>query len=226
MIAVRPPEYWPRPDYFALMDAVDSFVIADTFQYSRQSFQNRTTLRTPDGRQWISIPLKGGSHGLPIDEVEIRGSHRWIARHWRALLFNYRTTPFFAFYEPRLKPLFETEWHRLRDLTVASITLLREFLGIGTPLVHASRLAAAPSTLDGILHNVGSESLVVPRETFEVDARLASAVMDFHPQQYRQNFEGFEAGMSALDLLFNYGPETLSMIRNYARIEESSSCKS
>lgn len=223
MIAIRPPEYWPRPEFFALMDQAEAFVVADTFQYSRQSHQNRAPLRTPDGWQWISIPLKGRQHGLPISEVEIRGKHRWIRKHWRALHFNYRTTPFFEFYEPRLRPLFEDEWQELRELTVASIELTRDLLGIHTPLVYASRLEGTPSGLESVMHRVGREDLIVPLESLSVDAPLASAVLQFDALRYRQNFEGFEPGMSALDLLFNYGPESLAIIRNHATVKETSS---
>ena len=228
MIAVRPPEYWPRPEYFALMDAADLFVMADTFQYSRQSYQNRAALRTPDGRQWISIPLKGRQHGKPIADVEIRGKHRWIGKHWRALHFNYRTTPFFDFYEPRLRPLFESEWRKLSDLTAATVEHTREMLGITTPLVRASQLGGAPSSLGGVLTALeeggiarpdgAASGLLVPLESLAVDRRFASAVLGFKPAPYRQNFAGFEEGMAALDLIFNYGPEALSIIRRQAEV--------
>lgn len=223
MIAVRPPEYWPRPEFFALMDEADEFVLADTFQYSRQSFQNRSPLRTPDGRQWISIPLKGGQHGLPILEVRIGGKHRWIGKHWRALQFNYRTTPFFEFYEHRLRPVFDRDWNRLSDLTAASVEIVRDLLGIDTPVALASQLSGAPSTLDGILEVTGREDLLIPRESLRVDAVLAASVLEFDAPRYRQNFEGFEPEMSVLDLLFNYGPACLTMIRSHTRLVETSS---
>lgn len=205
------------------MDAAEVFVLADTFQYSRQSFQNRSRLRTPDGWQWISIPLEGRRHGQPILSVEIRGRHRWIAKHWRALLFNYRTTPYFGFHEHRLQPLFETEWDRLADLTIATIELVRDLLGISTPLVRASQLPKAPSDLKSILRRVGNEGLLVPRESLGADLSLASTVMEFDHPWYRQNFQGFEPEMSALDLLFNYGLDSLPIIRNQTRFVEVSS---
>ncbi len=218
MIVVRPSEYWPRAEFFALMDAADVFVLADTFQYSRQSYQNRAKLRTPDGWQWISIPLKGRQHGLPISEVEIRGRHRWIGTHWRALHFNYRTTPFFDYYEHRLRCLIDTEWRMLSELTWASVGLTRDLLGIDTPLVRASQLEGKPSTLEGVLSRFKGEELVVPRESFGADERFASGVLDFELLRYRQNFEGFERGMAAVDLLFNYGPESLPIIRSHTRL--------
>ena len=205
------------------MDEADVFVLADTFQYSRQSFQNRSPLRTPDGRQWISIPLKGGQHGKPILDVGIWGKHRWIGKHWRALEYNYRTTPYFEFYEHRLRPVFDRDWDRLSELTAASVEIVRDLLGIDTQIALASQLSGAPSTLDGILAATGREDLLIPRESLGVDAELAASVLEFDPPRYRQNFEGFEPEMSALDLLFNYGPACLTMIRSHKRLVETSS---
>ena len=239
MIAVRPTEYWPRPAYFALMDHVDHFVLADTFQYSRQSYQNRASLRTPNGRQWISIPLRGRQHGRPIHQVEIHGKHRWIRKHWRALTFNYRATPFFEYYEDQLRPVFDVEWEGLADLTSRTVEVTRDLLGITTILSRASALEgtpgtpgtrgtpgipdtpASPSTLEEILATVGDENLVVPEIASSVDGTFAASVLDFEEAERRQNFEGFEPGMSALDLLFNYGPEALSMIREQALIHSA-----
>ena len=144
LVAVRPPEYWPRPLFVALMDAADKMVLADTFLYSRQSRQNRTLVRTPSGRQWLSIPLAAGGQGRSIREIEIRGPVRWIRKHWRAFAYNYRTTPFFEFYEPELAPFFEREWDCLGALTCASVQKVAELFGIETPLVRASEVEGAP----------------------------------------------------------------------------------
>lgn len=236
MIAVRPPEYWPRPAYFALMDHVDHFVLADTFQYSRQSYQNRALLRTPEGSQWISIPLRGRQHGRPIHQVEIHGKHRWIRKHWRALTFNYRATPFFEYYEDQLRPVFDVEWKGLADLTSRTVEVTRGLLGITTTLNRASALEvttgtpgtpgtsgtpASLSTLEEILAAMGDENLIVPEVASSVDGTFAASVLDFEEAERRQNFEGFEPGMSALDLLFNYGPDALSMIREQALIHSA-----
>ena len=233
MIAVRPPEYWPRPAFLALMDHVDHFVLADTFQYSRQSYQNRASLRTPDGSQWISVPLRGRQHGRPIHQVEIHGKHRWIRKHWRMLTFNYRATPFFEYYEDHLRPVFDVEWETLADLTSQTVEVTRDLFGITTRLSRASALeftpgtpgisntSASPSTLEDILNAVGDETLIVPEVASSVDGTLAASVLGFEEAERRQNFAGFEPGMSALDLLFNYGPAALGMIREQTLIHSA-----
>lgn len=197
------------------MDRVDRFVVADTFQYSRQSFQNRTKLRTPQGWQWISVPLRGGQHGRPVCDVMIEGDDYWMRKHWRAFAFNYRTTPYFPFYEEGLRALLERPWRTLGDLTCATIDHLHHLLGLTTPLVRASEVASCPATLEEVLASVPGDALLAPEEAAPHDAVLVPDVGVFrydHPA-YRQNFEGFEPGMSVLDLLFNYGPQARALLR-------------
>ena len=223
LISIRPPEYFPRAAFLALVDAADRFVLADTFQYSRQSFQNRSPIRTPDGWQWISIPLQAGRHGGPVVDAAIRGTPFWIRKHWRSLHFNYRTAPFFDYYEPELKWIFERDWTNLGALTCATVEILCRLLAIDTSLVRASDLAGRPGSVEQVLEIEGRNDLLSPSEVAMFDAQNVEpvAVLEFREPEYRQNFEGFEPGLSALDLLFNYGPETMTIIRRASAIRNS-----
>lgn len=217
MIAVRPPEYWPGLEYFALMGQVDQFVLADTFQYSRQSFQNRARVRNPQGWQWISVPLKGGQHGMPIHKVRLRALP-WRAQHWKALVFNYRSAPFFNYYEASLREIFSRDFRCLGALTCATVVCLHEFLDFDTTLVKATELERAPNSLMQILSAVGEQALLSPREAAEHDAQTVDQVhvFNYYPPVYHQNFEGFEPDQSVLDLLFMYGPEAGAILQQGA----------
>ncbi len=219
LVAVRPPEYWPRPLFLALMDAADRMALADTLPYSRQSHQNRARIRNPEGAQWLSVPLAAGRKGRAIRDARIEGSNRWIRKHWRALAYNYRATPFFEWYEPELASFFEQEWEWLGEITCASVQKIAELFEIDTPLVRASEMEGAPAAVRDIRRLAGGAFLSA-RDTEEADGKLVrvDAVMHFRELVYRQNFQGFLPGMSALDILFNYGPEALPMIRSKAYI--------
>lgn len=220
MIAVRPPEYFPRLHYMALMQHVDRFVLADTFRYSRQSFQNRSKLRNPQGWQWITVPLAAHQHGRAIRQVAVNRDDPWRGKHWRAFQYNYRSTPYFEYFEPEVEPFFEQTWTHLGALACASVERLHALMGLTTPLVRASELDGAPDTLAGILAAVGKDALASPPEAAPHDAASASEVHVFHydAPTYHQNFDGFEPGMSAVDLLFNYGPEAAAMLTQGVRV--------
>ena len=210
IVAVRPPEYFPRLAYLALMQQAERFVLADTFQYSRQSFQNRARLRTPPrprrSWQWISVPIKGGQHGRPICEVEVDVRAGWQRSHWRAFRYNYQTAPFFDHYEADFRALFEQPWTSLGALTCASTELLHRLFGLPARLVRASTLPAAPREL-GALVGYGNVLLTSEASAEHDRAHVPTArVLHYRDPVYHQNFDGFEPGLSAVDLLFNYGP--------------------
>ncbi|MBT8400591.1 MAG: WbqC family protein [Rhodothermia bacterium] len=215
-VAIRAPEYFPRLEYFALMRAVDVFVIADTFQYSRQSFQNRTQIRTPAGRLWLSIPLLGGQHGRRICDVQVaQESDRWQRKHWRSLEFNYRSAPYFEYFEAELADVLRPKETALAEYTISSILCIRDILELRAKVVLASELRAGPSTVSEIMRVVDGHELITLEDTFELDRRAVTRVRVVTPgiEAYRQNFDGFEVGLSALDAVFNIGPfETTKLI--------------
>ncbi|SHK06465.1 WbqC family protein [Rhodothermus profundi] len=208
MLAVVPPEYFPRLERVALALRAGRLVLADTFQYSRQSFHNRTRLRNPQGWQWISVPLRAHQHGVPIDQAAVGQLRGWQRRHWRAFCYNYRTTPYFEFFEPRLEEIFQQEWTTLGALTCATVLLTLQLFEIDTPVVRASELVGRPASVAAIARVLAADTLLLPENTAAIDRTAAAQVyaLRFKEPVYRQNFEGFVPGMTALDLLFNLGP--------------------
>ena len=213
-IAVRPPEYLPRLSYIALMNHVDLFVVADTYQYSRQSFQNRARIRTPHGWSWISVPLVGRQHGMPVFETRIDNRPAWQSKHSRAMQYNYGNTIYYPFYEDQLASLYATSWDMLADLGYASIELFHKLFGLNAQLCRATELEGQPATLPAILKHFAYSELVVPAQAFEKDKTLIQSVslFDFVEPEYRQHFEGYEPEITAFDILCNYGTESRSLI--------------
>lgn len=208
MIAIQPPAYFPALAYTALLTYVDHFILADTFRYRAETFQNRSKLRNAQGGHWISIPLFGHPEGRPIHEVDIETGSRWCEKHWRSFLYDYRSTMYFAFYRDRFQPFFDEEWQALADCTCQSVRRQADLYGIDTSITRATRLDKAPATRAAIFDQVDEETLVVPegeRPAGDVDGDVRE--FRYAPPTYHQNFEGFEPGMTALDLVFNYGRE-------------------
>ena len=218
--AVRPPELFPRCSYCALADYVDELILGDTFPYSRQSHQNRAPIRTPDGRMWLSVPLQHGSGNVPIGDVRPAG-RLWAGKFLRSLRFNYSSAPFYEHYIDYLNELLSQEWTSLGDLTVASTHLVFKMLRIDTPIVPVSSLPGRPAGLADVL-STRSAGLVSPADVAEHDRRYAEPleVMSFSDDPYRQVFEGFEPDLSALDLLFNWGPDALPMLREHRTVTQ------
>ncbi len=220
--AVRPPEYFPRPEYAALMLSVDRFVLADTFPFSRQGHHNRMRIRTPQGAgwQWLTVPREGASVGRPLHAVGIDAAQPWARMHRRAIHLNYGMAPFYDHYRHRLDALLDRPWGYLGDLAVATTRWVHEALGGTADLACASDLPGAPASLPAVWAALDAPGVLatLPESAERDAAHLAFAggavrVLCFDEPVRRQNFPGFVGGVSTLDLLFNYGPDAAALLR-------------
>jgi hypothetical protein len=212
MIAIQPPVYFPPLAYTALLHHVDHFILADTFPYRRETFQNRSKLRNAQGGHWIHIPLFGHPEGAALHTVEIETGGRWREKHWRSFKYDYCTTLYFDYYADALRTFFDREWTGLADCTCRSVELQAARFQLDTTLTRASSLEGAPDTHAGIAAAVDGDVLAVPDgEAPEVSGVQIEPFQYEHPT-YHQNFEGFEPGMSAMDLVMNYGREAIRLL--------------
>jgi len=85
-IAISQPTYLPWLGYFDLIDQVDVFVLLDSVQFEKQSWQQRNRIKTPTGLQWLTVPVEfRGRLGQRIMEVIIRDDPDLPKKHLRAI---------------------------------------------------------------------------------------------------------------------------------------------
>jgi hypothetical protein len=230
-IAIAQPTYLPWLGYFDLLDQVDKFVLLDTVQFEKQSWQQRNRIKTPTGLQWLTVPVVfRGRLGQRIVDVEIREADFW-RDHLRAVELNYRRAPFFDKYYPTLNELLRSVSSdvRLAELNVALLRWLAEALGLKTPVVRSSELTVhgkRTQLLAEICTLLGATTYISPLGAADyllhdlpiLTSRGVNVVFQHyeHPA-YRQLFPPFLAHASTLDLLFNEGENALAIIRSGRR---------
>jgi hypothetical protein len=232
VVAVRPPEYFPRLAYAALFLAADVVVLADTLPYSRQSFQNRCRVRTaepmsPDqpeaGWQWLTVSLERGAPGRPLPEVHIAPDAHWRRVHRKTFLHHLGSAPFYEHYQPGVEALLAAPATVLPDLTVPTCRWTARALHARAAVTLASELPGAPATVPGVLAATGATTLLTLPESAAVDQAHAAEMgvpcraLTFEERPRRQNFPGFVPGCTALDLLSHYGPEAHAHLRSCIR---------
>ena len=76
--------------------------------YQKQSYRNRCRFYGAEGVQTLSFPIvhKGGTHKLPISEIEVDYSTPWLQQHQRAIVSAYRTSAYFEYYMDFIKRCF------------------------------------------------------------------------------------------------------------------------
>ena len=230
-VAIAQPTYLPWLGYFDLLDQVDQFVVLDTVQFEKQSWQQRNRIKTPTGLLWLTIPVVfRGRLSQRIVDVEIREAEFWSG-HLRALELNYRRAPFFDKYYPELSELMRSASSELRlaELTIALLHWLVEVLGIKTPIVRSSELPVEGKRthlLAEICGLLGAKSYVSPlgsaayllNDLTILNSRGVEVVFqNYEHPMYRQLFPPFQAHASVIDLLFNEGSNSLATIRSGRR---------
>jgi len=230
-IAIAQPTYLPWLGYFDLLDQVDKFVLLDTVQFEKRSWQQRNRVKTPGGLVWLSVPVVfRGRLGQRIADVEIREAEFW-RDHLRTVELNYRRAPFFDEYYPALSELLRSASSglRLAELSIGLLRWLSEALGIKTPTVRSSELAVEGKRtylLAEVCSLLGATTYVSPLGSADyllnelpiMTGRGVSVVFQHyeHPS-YRQLYPPFQTHASILDLLFNEGKNSLPTVRSGRR---------
>ena len=230
-IAISQPTYLPWLGYFDLMDQVDAFVLLDTVQFEKQSWQQRNRIKTPTGLQWLTVPVAfRGRFGQQIRDVEIRDSS-FAQKHLRAVEVSYGRAPFFSDVFTALSSILRKGASSLRlvKLNVELLEWLMEILGICKPVVLASSLLAEGRRTQLLAHicdKLGATQYLSPigaagyllKELHILSANnIETSFHNYEHPQYKQLFPPFLPFASTIDLILNEGEQAMQIIRSGRR---------
>lgn len=226
ILTLHQPQYLPWLGYFDKIRSADVFVALDKPQFEKNDWQNRNRVKGAQGPIWLTVPvLSKGRSQQSIAEVELNGREDWARKHWTTLELNYRKAPFWADYAPRLQALYARPWTRLAELNLALFKVLAEALRVGTPVKVESEIGSEGQATerlidlcrrtgaDAYLAGAGGADYMDPELFKKAGIRLLTQHYQ-HPT-YRQQYPkaGFVPYLSAVDLLFNEGPDAARILQ-------------
>lgn len=201
--AVVTTAYFPPVEYFMAAAATGHLLIEDSESYVKQSYRNRCRIYACDGILSLTVPVSAQDGDRGIKSVRIDYSKPWLQQHERALVSAYRTSAFFEYYQDDVFAILDSRPQTLFELNTALTVKLLELLG----------LRCRVSFSGGYIQEYGPDVL---------DLRDAIHPKKAVPEMFRNRFKsyyqvfyekfGFIPGLSALDLLFNEGPNALSFL--------------
>ena len=224
-VAILQSNYIPWKGYFDMIAAVDEFILYDDMQYTRRDWRNRNQIKTPQGLQWLTVPvIVKGKYHQKIRETAIEGN-AWAAAHWKTLVQNYRRTPHFEDVATWLEPLYLTEsYTHISQLNHRFLVAICDYLGIKTRITHScdytladgktERLADLCRQAGGSEYVSGPSARDYIEEKVFADMGIKLTWFDYagYPE-YPQFWGEFAHGVTILDLLFNCGKEAPCYMR-------------
>lgn len=222
-LAAAPPEYLPDIAWFLRMAQADQFAIADDLRFNHPSAVNRASIKSAEGQQWLTVPVKADRKRSPlICEARIDNRTNWRRKHWRTLQVNYAYAPYFDYFADFFSALYQRQWEFLIDINLEIISYLKDVLRITTPLLKTSDLdlpvdikaktLALLKATDSRLYLTDPATEKFLRSPLFDKADIVIQATEKIKLTYRQQFGGFIPNLSLIDLLFNEGPESIWLL--------------
>jgi hypothetical protein len=186
--------YFPPAEYFSHIKRADNILIEREENYIKQTYRNRCRILTSHGIQVLSVPvLKSNRLKTPSKETLIDYSKRWQQIHLRALISAYNSSPYFQYYFEQISHRIMKNLKYLLDLNNELLEICLGFLNMIKCISYT--LSFKPPTGDDNDFR------------YNISPKYPS---DYQQMEYYQVFgeNGFVAGLSILDLLFNMGPDS------------------
>lgn len=184
-------------EYFSkIKDSVNGVLFEKFEHFPKQTYRNRTTIHSPNGKLDLTIPVKKGANNhTVINDVRISYDEDWQRLHWRTLQTSYRSSSFFEYYEDDFAPFFHNKTEFLFDFNVGLLDLCLRLLKMDAKMQYTEEYIKNPLELEDC-------------RSQELSKGMSST---FHGAPYFQVFEernGFIPNLSVVDLLFNQGPQS------------------
>jgi len=223
-VTILQPSYLPWLGFFEQMTRSDKFVLLDDVQYTRRDWRNRNRIRVRENWIWLTVPVQQKSRfSQSLLETRIDNSVSWRRKHLETLRQHYCKAPFFEKYFPRCQQIYEKDWEFLFDLCLETINLIKEEMGIETPLLRSSEMKPGGEKTErlvsicrelGATHYLSGESgsNYIAEEDFSSQG-IALEYQNYEHPVYPQRYTGFVPHLSAIDLLFNCGEQSLGILK-------------
>ena len=207
--------FLPWRGYFDFIREVDLFILHDDLQYTKGDWRNRNKIKTPNGVQWITVPVHYQHTNQLIEETSIDNSKPWTRSMLNKIRNSYQKAPFFELYFSELSDLLLEPAASISDLNLRLINWVCAHLEIKTPITFSQVYhpqGTKTERLIGILEQVGATTYLsgpaaqvyLEPDLFEqANIRLEYKVYDY--PEYEQLYPPFEPGVSVIDLLFMVG---------------------
>ncbi|SHK04021.1 WbqC family protein [Epilithonimonas mollis] len=191
--------YLPPVSWFSVFLNEDNEIALEQFEnFPKQTYRNRAAIYGANGKLPLIIPIRHNGK-RELKDIEISFAEDWQKLHWKSIKTAYQSTPYFEFYEDRLKAVFDEKVSSLLEFNLKALKVILRILKTEKDFQLTGEYIRHPESQD-------------LREKFS-----AKSESEFVMEEYYQSFSdkfGFIKDLSVLDLICNIGPESMTYIKN------------
>lgn len=229
-LVAHQPECLPWLGFISKAPMGDIYLILDTIQFVKEHWHNKNKIKTPNGEQWLIVPIENKNKIQQFTDVRIANIGNWKRKHLNAIKLAYSKTPYFSEIFPEIEEIYSKEFTHLIEFNEAFIRYGLKKFNINVPIIKATDLIRAGCDLSGqksdliinLCKAVNCDNFVfgqggktyMEKDKFK-KANIHYVFQTFDHPIYTQHTKGdFIKGMSFIDLLFNYGPDSYKTLTN------------
>ncbi len=223
-VSILQPGYLPWLGFFEQVYKSDVFVIYDDVQYDKHGWRNRNKIKTARGIQWLTVPvLFSLKKPASVKDVKIDNAQDWQKKHFLSVKQSYSNAPFFNKYFGILEEAYLKRWEYLLELDIYFIMRLSECLGMSHKnIVLSSTLNVKGDRIEklinickifkaDIFYEGAAGKNYIPDTAFAMNG-INVDFQDYKHPVYHQLYGEFAPYLSVIDLLFNHGEESVSIL--------------
>lgn len=169
--------------------------------FQKQTFRNRCIVLSSQGLINITVPVqRNKNEKILLKDAKISYNENWNVWTWRTIFSCYGKSPFFLYYADKVKEILNTKFEYLMDLNIETFFFIKHTMNLEQEIFLTSEFITRKE------NNY--------RDMFLTKNRVSDGKkQEAYYQCFSSKFE-FQTNLSALDLLFNLGPESETYVKN------------
>ncbi len=195
--------YFAPVHYYARFIAHSKVYIEQFEHFNKQTYRNRAVILGGNGPITLIVPvIKGRRPKIHVKDIKISYEMNWQRNQWQTIVSAYNSSPYFEYYFDEIKPFFEKKTTYLFDLNQEINETICELLDIENTSILTKNFEQVPKITLNFRETISPKNKTAPDSAFQ-------------PAEYTQVFSdkfGFTPNLSILDLLFNEGPNSYTIL--------------
>jgi len=222
-IIITQPRFLPVRSYVERMYLSDVFVYLDDALHNKRSNEHRNKIKTASGAKMLSVPVDHTTVKPLCKTLISNNPPDWKKKHLKTIEYNYRRSPAFSDIFPFVEKLYSGEYVYLDEICYASENWFIEYLGIECKFLNSGSMNISGTNQIKILNickKLNADTYIsgpLGRNYIDIDLFKSNGIKvlfhNFVEKEYKQLYGDFIPNLSVIDLLFNYGKDSMKYIR-------------